>query len=1556
MAGRVNTKFVIVLVAAAVLVLGAGLGLFWKMVSKTGETHAETARAFQAEGNWRLAEESWGRAVGHEKTNIPWLRSWRDAIGQIVPTTKTEYDNLFARYIQISRQIAVTVRSDLEVTEEYLDIRSALFRRMSAGSRSMVEGFVNDVNTMLAYYPEGGPLQRERDRVRRYRGFAWASLAGPGSTLAQSEIDSAIEDLKAAIEAEPSDGESVRALLLLLDTLESRARAGGLRDRVQALTAEKNEWLERLLEADPDDPWGRVMRLELAAEGLKNLPADEREASRAELSARLETLFGWMTERIASVDSRLLERLGILEGLVFPDSKSARAIELYSRAIELLDNRSDLVLQLASLQMQAGEFDEAIRLVRLVEDQPWLPASVEGMLRMRYQMQAPMMYAEFCVRRIAEIDDAEEARELLAQAKDARERFLRQVGVDSPNIPMIDGQIALAEAESAVKEGNNRRALDSYTAALGHFTRYNELTQFNNPEGLWREGRTAMTLNKTGLARQRFEKMLEIDSQNPSVLLALAEVSEMLGTQSSLREAYSYTTRAAGLLPRNDAIQQRLDRLRLLTFQQVSDDPVEAMVFESERLLTGVGGRSPDAMAAEKTLRDGLQKHPGDSRLIRQLVRVLMYSDRLTEARAFIEQAQREHPDNATIDTLARRLAADSMLEIIILGIEESNATELGKLLQKIEVYRRYNEPEKAKEALASAAQMAPGDPDVIEQQFLQALVERRLDDAQRIVAQAETINADKLDGITFRARLLAAQGDHRGSIELLREAVSRRQNESPLWRLLASEQVAAGRINEALESYRRALQITVDDPTTIRAYVATLASSGRTQLALDEARRYREFGERDPAFLDIYIRLEATAGGEEGRRTAINRRRQLLGERPFDRSNKLELADLYIENRQWGEAKKMLDELQSEGEDSLRRVEVLAKWYADQGRVRADDGFRDGIELARGVFINYIVSREASAVGIDAYISMARFMMDRGRDDVAMRAIEEARPLQDPETLRAEKLFGEVMLRRNLPRQAAEAFRRVVESGADEPGQPYRKLLIEMLLRINEFDEAESQIAELGDEHRDDLTVLMQRADIAMMRDRIDEASRIVDRAIQVHPSQPLPFIKRAQLLMPDPNMWRDAQRNLEEALRLAPNDFQAHKLMATMHFRMDRKDEAIRSLRTSLAMNPNQDGVLIGTLIELIESGRDGEALDVANEVINKRSSDATLMLIAGRVFIQREKWGRATVLFERAWRLTKDTRVGLAYIHALLSTTPPKVAEANAVVAEFERLGAKINDDPMILASRAMIEQKNRMSARASSFLTRAFEQSVGNPGLTMQWFGEVKRVFDGGDTGEAVRYMAGLRDQMPQGTEQREWLEYGTALLRVQDEIEIEAAERDLQRLKSGAENVIIRRLAHRLLGSGRYNRDDFAGAAEAWRDGIEAFEDDWEMHNNLAYCIGVDLGRPSEGVPLARQAALLADARADVYDTLGKLLLLSGELDEAEEALLAARERLRTERERVNVLLNLARLSLARGKVDEAVRLWTQADTTVYTLPDLRDVVQKDLDDVKGQIDSARGSG
>jgi tetratricopeptide (TPR) repeat protein len=1043
-----------------------------------------------------------------------------------------------------------------------------------------------------------------------------------------------------------------------------------------------------------------------------------------------------------------------------------------------------------------------------------------------------------------------------------------------------------------------------------------------------------------------------MEPNNANVLLGLADIEEILGTPESLKDALAYTLRALDIAPGIEAIQERVTRLRQRTFQEKVDDPIDQVVFESERVFQGIDALSPDAIKAEEILREGIDEHGLEPRIVRQLVRILMLTDRLDEAGELAQQGADANPDSEIMQTLQRRLKADSILEIVEQSIQESNVSELDKLLLTVEARRQYGEPELAAEALAKAIELAPDDPDVIEQQFLQEIARRDLEAAKRTAARAKSLDADRLGGITFDARVLAAEGKHAEAVELFREAVAQQPAEAALWRLLASEQAEMGRIPEALESYRKSLGITVNDATTIRGYIALLASAGQYEEALSEARRLRSFGESDPVFVDIYLRLEATQGGDEGLATAINQRRQILGERPFDTNNKLQLSRLYIDARQWNEAKSILDELGEEGVNTLARVEMLAKWYADQGRVKVGEEYRDGIELARGAFIEHIIAAGEEST-VDAYLAMAQFMLQRGRDDVALRAVEEARGQQDPTQLRAEKLYGEILMRRNLPRQAAEAFRSVVDAGADADGT-YRMLLIEMLLRTNEFEAAGEQIAQLDERARNELTVLMQSADIAMAGGDQDEALRIVDRAIERYPSRPLPFVKRAQYLMPNEALSRDVVRNLEEALRLNPNDFQAHKLMATMHYRNKDDDAAIASLRESLRANPGQDGVLIGLLIELLEKDRVGEAIDVANEVIEARPTDATLMLVTGRVFMRRGHYDRASSLFEQAWNLTRDQRVAMAFIDALLRSDSPKISRATRVIGELEVLGANINEDPQLLATRAAIEAKGGKQARAASFLTRAYEQSLGNPGLVLQWFRNVRVAFED-DGAKTVAYLRGLQGEMPSGTVQRDWITYGIAQTLIQDETGIDEAERALAGLQADSSNDIIKRLAHRLLGSGRYGREDYAGAEAAWRDGIAAYPDDWEMHNNLAYCVGIDLGRPADAVPLARQATQLADARADVHDTLGKLLLETGALDEAEDSLLRAKERIRTERERVNVLLNQARLALARGKVSEAKRLYTEADTTVYTLPDLREVVGDSLKEVKDQIDSAQAA-
>jgi tetratricopeptide (TPR) repeat protein len=962
MAGRVNTKFVVLLVAAAVVVLGSGIGLYAFMFNKTGDTYAAAALEAEAAGDWEAAEENWGRAVGHENTNVEWLDAWANSLGHIVPETETEYRDKFNQFRSIKRQAAVTARTDPDRTADYLNLFFESFSRLGGGSRGAVENFANEVAFMLAYYPEGGPQQSDRDRLRRFRGRAWAQIAGQQSTLTEDEIGSAKDDLAAALGVDPSDGVAMRALVRLLDTEKARAQADDDPARVASIVEAQRDAVAGVLEADPENLWAQITAMDIDTEAFTRLSGEAREASRVALYDRLDAVLRLAESRIGDASGAMLERLTILEGVLDPAGSTPRAIALLETAVEAGNEPTEMLLQLAALRERMGDFEGAMRDATRAEAQESLPVSLEGYIRLFARRQAPLYLAEFAVKRVDDAETDERVQELLSKAAEARDRFITGVGTENPRVAMLDGQIAAARAQYLLDSGDQRGGETALNEALGHFAAFNQKTQYTNREGLWREGLAALRLNKTGLARERLGALLAMEPSNANVLLGLADVEERLATEASIDEAYRYTERAAELAPGNAAIRERLERLGKLSFRDTPDDPIEAIVFGSEGRFQGRGLPAPDAMGAETMLREGIAEHGQDPRLVRQLVRILMFTDRLEEAREVTNEAFRVNPDSDVIQQLKTRLEADSMLAIVEQTILESSASELDKLLQIVEARRLYGEPEMAAEALTQAKAIAPDDPDVIEQEFLQELDARNIEAATAIAERATAANADRLDGITYQARVFAAQNRHAESVELLREAVARRPADAPLWRLLATEQSALGRVSEALESYRQSLSITLNDSVTIRGYVALLATTGQLDEALSEARRLREFGDSDPAFVDMYLRLEANQGGDEGLARAIRRRRQILGEQPFNISNKLQLARLYIEDRDWEQSKGILDQLDSEGKGGLGRVEMLAKWYADQGRVKQGDDYVDGIELARGAFIEHIVGAAARA------------------------------------------------------------------------------------------------------------------------------------------------------------------------------------------------------------------------------------------------------------------------------------------------------------------------------------------------------------------------------------------------------------------------------------------------------------------------------------------------------------------------------------------------------------------------------------------------------------------
>ena len=1545
MAARVNVKFVILLSAALVMV-GIGAITMVMLVTRSGADHERAGDKAMQEQRYGEAKRYYAKAVRDDQNNVPRLEKWLDSIQRFEPTTRSAYRSEYlSSYLGALGGIARAKRTDVDAHRDYLDV---IYRslRDGGGRRESAENLAAQTEQSLAYFGETFP-DPSFNVLRRYRALGLVrGVVSRGGELGREERRQAEGDLEAVLEVDPADGEVATALTQLLDDNALAALREGRDEEFERIRTRQRSIISAVLAVDANDPWAASLSLSMDIEDIRReLPADRSGAERTRLlrerTVSMHPVLDEISELLKGlpardIDPMLLERLEVVERVIDPDREDKRIESVLRALLEEHPEDEGTMLRLARLIGEQGEYEEAISLLERTRDLPMLPVGLDGLLRFGVQSLANRWLAEYNTRLADQFDEGSAERlAAIANAEEARASFGSEVSEDAAELLFLDGLILRAKGDGP--------------GSLQAFSKYNAQTIYMNPRGLWFEGSTAKNLGEVGLALDRLTKLVEIQPTNLAALIALAEIEE---SRNNLDRAMEYAEGLLSFLPDNPQVQGLMERLQTKAGLREADDPVMQLVLESRRVLAGTDDEVGDAAMSEQILVDGLGEHDHDPRIGRELITRYLNSSRLAEATAVAAEVQRKHPTDEGVNRLMKAFEQGDLLAAIMYLIDESDRGEAEKLREKRRIYLLLNRSDLADDATKRLLELAPNDILAIEYEFVRRIREEDLDGARELAARAADLDADRVGGRTFEARLLSLEGKHDRAAEILEEAVAEWSINADIWRMLAAEQISIGQREEAIESYKKALEISPDNPLAITEYVQALGRFGRPQEALEEARRLRRAAERNPAFLEFYLQLEATLGGEEGIRRATEWRRRVLTQRPEDRENRAALADLYIQNQQWLEARALLDQLR-EDEDNLFLANLDARWHADQGRVRTENGLEDGLELARGIFIKYILDNGEDEVGVDAYLAMSRFMFLRGAYTTALNAAAEARRWQDPEVLQADRAVGNMMMQLNRPGEALEMFQKVVDAGADTEAEDFAKRLAEMHLRLRQFDEAAATLEKFGPEAAAALSSKMQWVDVHIGREDRAAALELLDSMVTDYRQEPAAWAKRAQVLASDDSRVNDAMADLEEALRLDPDDWRSLRLRSALFYRQDRVDEALQDLRQVLTLNPDLDEVMVGLMIELISRGRDGVAVDVANEVIEQRESDVTLMLTAAQVFTDRGYWSRASQLLKRAWDQTQSPAVGVRYIDSLLNSDEPKTADADRVIERLALQGETVSNDPIVLIARALIEMKRDRPARAEAFMTRSFERGVESPSSYMNWILNAVRLFDEQDdpSAEALALARKLKPKLQAGTAAYDWLEISMARVETAHEGYEQEGMAEFDRISQEASDETVRLMAYRLLGSARYSDGDHAGAAEAWADGLVAFPDDWEMTNNLAYCYTARLGDAQRGLPLAERATELAPNRGEGFDTLARTLIDLGRFDEAEEALDTAETLSLGDLSRLNVVLNRASLSHGRGDCEQAKRYLTEAESTVATMPQFKSIAESDIEAVREKIDS-----
>ncbi|MEL6395027.1 MAG: tetratricopeptide repeat protein [Planctomycetota bacterium] len=1541
MAARVNTKFVIILASVvAALCLGA-IGVYAALFIKTGSDYEALGDAAMEAGDYSEAQRLYERALGHDNQNPVWTEKYLRATERLVPGSFDEANEAFTNYLAVVRAAADVAGTDLELIAETLELQYQTIEQLAPGRRAEADGLVASTTDLLEAF-EIGSSAGDWQRLRRYRGLPLARLSQRGIVISDEDRAEAIAELEAAIEADPRDAEAFASIAMLHEAHAATLANGGDYGAAVAEEALADAAMARLREVDPDSPWLLLPGLRARAERLlrsrlyREGSPDDRRRQLAERRDEMRPAVGRAFDAAIAVETQLdpflLDQASAIERFMTGGFDLRRTLELLESQRAVAEARAEpwvmdpvqYEYRIALVLSAGGEIADAIEMFSSVESSGFVRLSLAGRVRAAIQNESPREIARLEIQRAATLGaqgDTAGSEMAIERSQAARDRYASLVSEDAASLLLLDGLIAEAS-------GDDRVAIDKYT-------QYNALR--TDPLGLAREAAVARRLGRLGQARTALERAIDSGQLSRRLLVQLAETEIQLGDRRNLVRAADLLSDALASSENDELagqIRDQLTRIEQVLGRRDDGDPILVGVVAAREALVGDGVNPADPGRAEAILRDLVEDNNYDARPVIELAQILLSSERLEEAKTLIRAASAARPDDDSIATLRPVLEAtdplDALNRLIAANIEDPEQ----RLIRQYRVQAAAGNTDEALSLLDQLRSIAPDSLTVLELTFLRNLENESYDEAEAVISRVEEVDPTGTTALVFQGRLAAARGDRLRAIELYQTAIEASSVDSGVYVLLASEQSALGRLNEAVASYASAIEIRPNDAEIIRRYVGSLIAAGRNDEALEEARRLRPFASRSPQFNDLFLALEASEGGAAGRRLAISSRESRAVREPDNRENRYALAALYIDSQRWDDARDVIAGLRAE-RDELPAVQMEATLYASQGTVQRSGETFEGIELARLTFVDYIFSATATdEEEARAYLALSEFMLNRGRTRIALSAATQAEQIDPGTRGRALRLRGDLLFRLARHAEAAEAYEGALGAAPDDAQLTYTKRLAESLSLSGQFDRAGVVVAEAIERLPDDLTLSMLSAQLAMRSGDTEEALRQINATVAKYRDQASVFVQRAEIILNSEGLESDAEQDLQTALNLEPNNWRAHRLLAILAQRRGETALALEALRNAVDSNPQANDLLVSLLVELVRLGRDGEALRTAAEVARERGDDPIPALIAAQVFADRSLWAESASMSRLVFDESPELDLGLRLIDALVNQEPPRSGEAERVLDRVLEVGGEAAlSEPRVDISRALIAAGRGRDDVADREMLAAFGKLDDNPASYLNWIGNLGRTHRERPLGEQIAVIDRASATLEPGTAQAEWLEMLRAAALAESEERKNEGRDALRSVAGSAASPPVRRQALAILGSTYYAEGLYDDAEATWRLALESFPDDAEILNNLAYCVGVDLARLAEGAEMAARAIEIAGRVPQLLQTLGAIRLEAGALDEAEALFVEAGENARQLSLSIGIVIGRARIALARGDGEEASRLLGVAESNLRFLED-----------------------
>ena len=798
-AQKANTKLIklLALTVSALLIAGAGAYVFVEM--RGAQTNIDKGDEQIAEGEYKQAWKSYGRAVRKEPNNLQYIAKLKEAIAFIVPVTETEARQMYDEYVRTlvhqARYNPLEIDTHLAVADEmytsaYLTGQDANWQKLRIAAQTGLDRI--------------SPEDVRRQELLLYRGLASLRIEDASMTDTYDDDGNVRfpgeSDFETVLERDPGNALAWASLAHGRMAVYYRLRDEGKTSQASVNQIFANNTMQKAIElaGDSFEVSAVVLREFLLQRTvlLQKQLADADSVSQAQIDKATSNIHQARDNLVASYDvAENFARAGEVATLLMATDTDGNeyAIALLQDTVALHPDDFGRMYMLAGLLATENRKPEALAIYDTVLETPKQVVGLHAMELFAVQPMVAEALARLKVEEAIVADNEEEKETFIAEAIEYRTTLYELVSGNSTNrhLLYVDGIIAFAKQ-------------DFRTAA-----RKLEETINRNPDvdaNVYRQAAFALSeTGSKGLAINRLVTAIEKEPGNLSNYLAKARLEIQLSLTLDAAQTLSVLPDVA---KEREEVRELLNLIAMQTSDESStafSDPVLRLVSNSERL-----NQERKFDEAIELLSNAIAETTQDDwRLCVALSNTYLMSDNKEAAIIWIQKAIDTAPNPEGLMPQLHVLQTDNRVDALISLIDSKDwpevqkAEELAVTLFELSMNflgeaNRWNQMGNDEAAMEA-----------------QAVADMALSESKKYQELAESLDADlsRIYSLIFSQHIAASDFEAaQETLELLRESGASHQeiNSSEVSLLLAKAKHAKdyGKLDEFEMHTAKALTI----------------------------------------------------------------------------------------------------------------------------------------------------------------------------------------------------------------------------------------------------------------------------------------------------------------------------------------------------------------------------------------------------------------------------------------------------------------------------------------------------------------------------------------------------------------------------------------------------------------------------------------------------------------------------------------------------------------------------------------------------------------------------